>query len=444
MGAGYHWRPNRERSMTTPSPHKQGLLRVLDASRYVTDFKKGLLAHLANPRRAITVCFPVEMDDGSVRSFFGYRVLHNNVLGPGKGGIRYHPDLTLEEVSSLAALMTWKCALIGVPFGGAKGGVVCDTKQLSEGELRRITRRFIAELGDNIGPHTDIPAPDMYTNAQTMAWIYDTYDAMHPGRNNRPVVTGKPVDQGGSLGRQDATGRGVVFATEHYLGIRGVNGHRSLQGLRVAIQGFGNVGSAAAKALVERGAVIVALGDSQGAIHAPEGIDPAQAMAFKQRNGRLCGMPGTTNISNAELITADCDILIPAATASQVHADNAPDVRARLVVEAANDPVTPQADLILHQHGITVLPDILANAGGVCVSYFEWVQNIQNEQWTEDEVLHKLRERMSRAVGQVLRHSEALQNDHPDDAHAALLRTAALALAMERVSCAVLERGIWP
>ncbi len=430
--------------MTTPSPHKQGLLRVLDASRYLTDFKKGLLAHLSNPRRAITVCFPVEMDDGSVRSFFGYRVLHNNVLGPGKGGIRYHPGLSVEEVSSLAALMTWKCALIEVPFGGAKGGVACDTKQLSEGELRRITRRFIAELGDNIGPHTDIPAPDMYTNAQTMAWVYDTYDAMHPGRNNRPVVTGKPVDQGGSLGRQDATGNGVVFATEHYIGLRGVNGHRSLQGLKVAIQGFGNVARPAARALAERGAIIVALSDSQGAVLRPEGIDPQRATEFKLQNGQLGGMPGTTNITNEELLTLDCDILIPAATASQVHASNAPDVRARLVVEAANDPVTPQADLILQQHGITVLPDILANAGGVCVSYFEWVQNIQNEQWEEEEVIRKLRNRMQRAVDQVVDRSDSLRAEHPDDSYAGLLRAAALVLAMERVSCAVLERGIWP
>lgn len=430
--------------MTTPSPYKQGLMRVREASRYLTDFKKGLLAHLSNPRRAITVCFPVEMDDGSVRSFLGYRVLHNNVLGPGKGGIRYHPDLSVEEVSSLAALMTWKCALIEVPFGGAKGGVACDTKQLSEGELRRITRRFIAELGDNIGPHTDIPAPDMYTNAQTMAWVYDTYDAMHPGRNNRPVVTGKPVDQGGSLGRQDATGNGVVFATEHYVSLRGVNGHRSLQGLKVVIQGFGNVGRSAARALAERGALIVALGDSQGAVLRPEGIDPEEAVAFKRDNGQLSGMPGTTNITNEELLTLDCDILIPAAAASQVHAANAPDVRARLVVEAANDPVTPQADLILQQHGITVLPDILANAGGVCVSYFEWVQNIQNEQWEEEEVVRKLRHRMWRAVDQVMTRSETLQAEHPDDDNASLLRTAALALAMERVSCAVLERGIWP
>lgn len=430
--------------MTTPPPHRQGILRVLEASRYVTDFKKGLLAHLANPRRAITVCFPVEMDDGSVRSFFGYRVLHNNVMGPGKGGVRFHPDLTLEEVSSLAALMTWKCALIGVPFGGAKGGVVCDVKQLSEGELRRITRRYVAELGDNIGPHTDIPAPDMYTNAQTMAWIYDTYDTMHPGRNNRPVVTGKPVDQGGSPGRRDATGNGLVYAAEHYVGLRGINGHHSLRGLRVAIQGFGSVGQAAARAFAARDAVVVGLSDSRGAIQQPEGIDVAQAIAFKAEQGQLSGMPGTTNIDKEQLLTMPCDILVPAAAASAIHAGNAPDVQARLVVEGANDPITPQADLILQQHGVTVLPDILANAGGVCVSYYEWVQNIQYERWTEQEVASKLRGQMQEAVEQVLARQESLRARHPEGENAALLRTAALTLSMERVSCAVLERGIWP
>ncbi len=430
--------------MTTPSPQKQGLLRVLDATRYLPQFKKGLLAHLANPRRAITVCFPVEMDDGSVRSFFGYRVLHNNVLGPGKGGLRFHPDLSLEEVSSLAALMTWKCALIEVPFGGAKGGVVCDTKQLSAGELRRITRRFISELGDNIGPHTDIPAPDMYTNAQTMALVYDTYDTMHPGRNNRPVVTGKPIDQGGSLGRRDATGNGVAFATERFVRLQGLNGHKHLGGLRVVIQGFGNVGYAAAHAFQRLGARITALSDSRGGIHCEEGIDLQAALAHKRENGHLSGLPGTTNLSNEDLLALECDILVPAASASQVHAENAPRVQARLVVEAANDPLTPQADLLLQERGIPVLPDILANAGGVCVSYFEWVQNIQNQSWSEQEVEQKLRHRMHHTVEAVLRRHQQLVKAHPDDPHAALLRTAALALAIERVTCATLERGIWP
>ena len=430
--------------MTALSPQKQGLLRFLDATHFLTEFKKGLLAHFANPRRAITVCFPVEMDDGSVRSFYGYRVLHNNVLGPGKGGLRFHPELTLDEVSSLAALMTWKCALIGVPFGGAKGGVVCDTKQLSEGELRRITRRFISELGDNIGPHTDIPAPDMYTNAQTMAWVYDTYDTTHPGRNNRPVVTGKPIDQGGSLGRENATGNGLVFAAEHFVKLHGLNGSKHLGGLRVAIQGFGNVGYAAAKAFAQRGASIVGLSDSQGAVSNQQGIDLDAALQHKRETGSLSGLAGTVNLSNEDLLRLECDILVPAALASQIHVDNAADIRARLVVEAANDPVTPEADNILRERDILVLPDILANAGGVCVSYFEWVQNIQNQSWTEQEVERKLRHRMHRAVEEVLRRSHWMRQEHPDDPKATILRIAALSLAIERVSRATLERGIWP
>ena len=430
--------------MSTPSPKSQGLQRVHEATRYLTGFKRGLLDHFSNPKRSITVCFPIEMDDGSVRSFFGFRVLHNNVIGPGKGGLRFYPDLNVGEVASLAALMTWKCALVGVPFGGAKGGVACDTKQLSEGELRRITRRFIAELGDNIGPHTDIPAPDMYTNAQMMAWVYDTYDNMHPGRNNRPVVTGKPIDQGGSLGRDGATGKGVLFVTEHYVASEGLNGHTQLEGLRVAIQGFGNVGYNAALAFARAGARVVALSDSHGAVSNPAGIDVNEAARFKEENGMLSGMHGTTNLSNAEMLEIDCDILIPAALASQIHGQNAENIKANLIVEAANDPTTPEADLQLATRGIQVLPDILVNAGGVVVSYFEWVQNIQNQSWSEVEVTNKLRLRLQSAVDSVVTRQQHMRQEYPGDDHAGLLRSAALSLAMERVACATLERGLWP
>jgi glutamate dehydrogenase (NAD(P)+) len=430
--------------MSTPSPKSQGLQRVHEATRYLTGFKRGLLDHFSNPKRSITVCFPIEMDDGSVRSFFGFRVLHNNVMGPGKGGLRFHPDLNVGEVASLAALMTWKCALVGVPFGGAKGGVACDTKQFSEGELRRITRRFIAELGDNIGPHTDIPAPDMYTNAQMMAWVYDTYDNMHPGRNNRPVVTGKPIDQGGSLGRDGATGKGVLFVTEHYVANQGLNGHTQLEGLRVAIQGFGNVGHHAALAFARAGARIVALSDSHGAVSDPAGIDVTEAARFKEENGMLSGLHGTTNLINEEMLEIDCDILIPAALASQIHGQNAENIKAKLIVEAANDPTTPEADLQLATRGIQVLPDILVNAGGVVVSYFEWVQNIQNQSWGEVEVTNKLRLRLQSAVDSVITRQQQMREEYPGDDHAGLLRSAALSLAMERVACATLERGIWP
>lgn len=430
---------------TQASPESQGLQRVLAASRYIkAGIKKGLIEHFSHPKRAITVCFPVEMDDGSVRSFKGFRVMHNNVLGPGKGGIRFHPEVDLHEVSSLASLMTWKCALIKVPFGGAKGGVACDTKALSDSELRRITRRFISELGDNIGPHTDVPAPDMYTNAQTMALIYDTYDTMHPGRNNRPVVTGKPIDQGGSLGRRDATGLGVLFATEHYVAKQGLAGKHSLQDMTVAIQGFGNVGYAAAHAFQEAGAKIVALSDSHGAIYNPDGVDLTAVSNFKKENGTLCGTTGCSNLTNEALLMLDCDILVPAAMARQLHQGNAQNVKARLIAEAANDPLTPEADVILAEQGVAVLPDILANAGGVCVSYFEWVQNIQNQSWSEVEVNTKLRHKMQAAVESVVERQLQLQQAHPDDLNAGMMRTAALSLSLERIACATLERGIWP
>lgn len=428
----------------TTNPRVQGTQRMQLAVRYLSSFKKGLIEHLANPRRTIEVSFPIELEDGSVRSFRGYRVLHNNVLGPGKGGIRYHPSVTLDEVRSLAALMTWKCALIGVPFGGAKGGVVCNAKEMSDGELRRVTRRFISELGDNIGPHTDIPAPDMYTNAQTMAWIYDTYDTMHAGRNNRPVVTGKPLDLGGSLGRQDATGRGVVYATDYFVEHGGIPGRHSLQDASVAIQGFGNVGQAAAVAFAELGARIIAVSDSGGAIHNPVGLDLAAVAAHKETSGSVAGFVGAQAIDNAALLGLTCDILVPAALGGQIDEYNAPQVQASLVVEAANDPLSPAADLVLAARGIPVLPDIVANAGGVCVSYFEWVQNIQTQQWTEDEIDRKLRERMHKAVEVVFLRQESLRLDHPNDPEAALLRTAALNLAVQRVACATLERGIWP
>lgn len=418
------------------------------ATVYLSSFKRGLIDFFAYPKRSVELCFPIEMDDGSVRSFWGYRVLHNTVLGPGKGGIRYHPEVTQTEVGALAALMTWKCALIGVPFGGAKGGVACDPKNLSAAEQRRITRRFIADLGDAIGPHTDIPAPDMYTNEETMAWIYDTYDRMHPGEDNRAVVTGKPLDLGGSEGRHDATGNGVVYATERFLEQGGVEGLHGLEGTRIAIQGFGNVGQAAALLFQARGAHIVALSDSTGGIAVDDsgtGIDPAEALAHKQAHDSVVGLPGTRSITNEQLLASECDILVPAALENQITADNASQVRARLVVEAANGPITPTADLDLAARGIPVLPDILANAGGVLVSYFEWVQNNQHDQWDAEYVEQKLRRKIHQAVDAVVvRNRELCDTCEPEDVNGTLLRTAALALAVERVAKATLQRGIWP
>ncbi len=419
--------------------------QFMRCSELIDGLKQGLVDFFLKPKRLLTVSFPIEMDDGSVRSFQGFRCMHSNILGPGKGGVRYHPQVSAEKTALLASLMTWKCALIDVPFGGAKGGIVCDVKQLSEGELRRITRRYISELGDNIGPYTDVPAPDLYSNEQTMAWIYDTYQALHPGRNNLPVVTGKPLDLGGSVGRTEATGRGCLIATRHFLALHPVRGHGTLDGMTVAVQGFGNVGAVAADAFREAGARVIAVSDSSGAVvsEGNSGLNLDRVRAHKQKTGRVVGAPHTRTISNAELLTLECDVLIPAAMGNQIHAGNAEQVRASLVVEAANAPVTPAADEVLQQRGIPVLPDILVNSGGVAVSYFEWVQNLEHQQWTLDEVDHRLTGKMEQAVERVIGrwHGLGAGADHngPVD-----LRTAAMTLAIERLAQVTLERGIWP
>ncbi len=428
------------------------------AAQYLPHVKQGLLEFLSHCVRTVTVEFPVEVEDGSVRTFVGYRILHSRVRGPGKGGIRYHPEVSEQEVRALASWMTWKCAIVDVPFGGAKGGVICNPKELSKKVLRQITRRYITELGDLIGPHTDIPAPDLYTDEQTMAWIYDTYDMMHPGRNNLPVVTGKPVDIGGSLGRREATARGCVFVIERTLAYRVLPDRDVLRGASVVIQGYGNVGSIAARLLAERGACIVAVSDSKGGIVNERGLDPEAVLEHKQRTGSVIDFPGARTITNAELLELPCDILIPAAFEKQITSKNAARIQARLVAEAANGPTTPRADLILRERGVVVIPDILANAGGVTVSYFEWVQNIENERWPEDEVNAKLRSKMERATDDVMRQQKRLtenldqinrsrQERYGPDAESLGppdLRTAALALALDRVAHVTLERGIWP
>jgi glutamate dehydrogenase (NAD(P)+) len=340
--------------------------------------------------------------------------------------------------------------LIDVPFGGAKGGVACNPKQLSQAELRRITRRYIADLGDNIGPHTDIPAPDLYTTEQTMAWVYDTYEIMHPGVNNRPVVTGKPIDLGGSLGRHDATGQGCLYATLRLLELGIVPGLSSVRGARVAVQGFGDVGAVAARLFHEAGAVIVAVSDSRGGILNPEGIAPNVALRHKEQHGSVVGLAGARAISNDELLGLECEILVPAAIENQIRLDNAGRVRAKMVCEAANGPTTPAADDILARAGIPVLPDILANAGGVTVSYFEWVQNIENEQWGLAEVNEKLRAKMHSGVDAVVERWRRLNAvaATPQGPTAIMpqvdLRTAALVVAIERVAKVAMERGIWP
>jgi glutamate dehydrogenase (NAD(P)+) len=423
------------------------------AAAHIVDLKSGLIDYLKEPNRVHIINFPVELDDGSVKTIQCFRVIHNRVFGPSKGGIRYHPELTVEEVTSLAKLMTWKCALVNLPFGGAKGGVVCDTKELSLNEQRHITRRFTSELFSIIGPSTDIPAPDMYTDEQTMAWIFDTYDRLNPNENNRPVVTGKPISLGGSLGRHEATGKGCMFATQRFLSKALIPEQQEIAGARIAIQGFGNVGAIAADEFFRQGATIVAVSDSKGGIYSKEGVDPEKVIAYKAENGSVVGMPGTQSISNEELLEIDCDILIPSATALQINQHNANNIKARLVVEAANNPTTPAADVILQQRGIYVIPDILANAGGVTVSYYEWVQNSANEQWDLELVNHKLEKRMYAAVDAVFDYwqgfvvgdnpvvpaDNSISTDGVPD-----FRTTALIIAIKRVADATLMRGIWP
>ena len=414
------------------------------AANLVKGLKRGLVDFLKKPKRVNIVNFPVEMDDETVRSFQGYRVVHNRVFGPSKGGIRYHPDVTMEEVISLAKLMTWKCALVNLPFGGAKGGLVCDVKRLSERELRRITRRFTTELFDELGPHQDIPAPDLYTSEQTMAWIFDTYDVLHPGFNNRPVVTGKPIEMGGSFGRHEATGNGCLFATQRFLSRALIPDHQEVAGMSVAIQGFGDVGAVAARGFHREGAKIVAVSDSKGGIYDAAGLDPDAVEAHKADRGSVVGFTETT-ISNEELLELDCDILLPAALGNQIHAGNAPRLKARLVVEGANNPTTPAADLILRDRGIYVLPDILVNAGGVTVSYYEWVQNQINEQWDYETTTEKMRAKIHAAMDDVFDRWQAfVVGEEMPHNHVPDFRTVALVIAIERVAHATLMRGIWP
>lgn len=419
--------------------------RFDQAAAYVPGLKGGLIDFFKVPARTVSVSFPVLMEDGSVQNFHGHRVLHSRVLGPGKGGIRYHPELTAAEVMSLAALMTWKCAIIDVPFGGAKGGVRCDPKKLSEEELRRVTRRFITALGDNIGPHTDIPAPDLYTNENTMAWVFDTYDMLHPGESNRAVVTGKPLELGGSFGRREATARGCLKAMQRFIERDGLVDLRSLKGARVVIQGFGNVGSVLAGLLSGVGAKVIAVSDSCGGVFAEGGIDLTAVSAHKREHGSVVGTPNTQTTGNDDLIGIECDILIPAALGSAIRVDNVDIVNTKLIVEAANGPITPQADEVLRANNIPVLPDIVVNAGGVVASYFEWVQNLSHDQWSLEQVSRRLDEKMEHAVDVVLNKWRSLQETVPSEELPGIdLRVAALTIAIERVAKVTLQRGIWP
>jgi glutamate dehydrogenase (NAD(P)+) len=390
----------------------------------------GMRLVLREPRREFTVHFPVHMDDGSVKVFTGYRVQHNLGRGPAKGGIRYHQDVSLDEVKALAMWMTWKCAVVGIPYGGGKGGVIVDPKQLSQKELEGLTRRFFTEIEILVGPEKDIPAPDVNTNAQIMAWMMDTY-SMHAGYTVPGVVTGKPISLGGSEGRNEATARGTVFCIVEAARHLGMELHKA----RVSIQGFGNAGSIAARLICDEGATVVAVSDSTGGIHAPGGLDIGRVVAWKQEHGTVQGFPGSTDISNAEVLEVDCDILIPAALENQITERNAGNIKARLIAEAANGPTTPEADAIMFKNGKFMIPDILCNAGGVTVSYFEWVQDLNRDHWSEVVVNAKLKEIMIKAFSEVLAVARREQCN---------MRTAAYLLAVKRVADTMELRGLYP
>src|ERR1700693_4519341 len=385
---------------------------------------------LRQPKRELTVNFPVRLDNGRVKTFTGYRVQHNVNRGPAKGGIRYGPDVTLDEVKALAMWMTWKCAVVGIPFGGAKGGVICDPKQMSPSELERLTRRYATEISIVIGPHSDIPAPDVNTNAQVMAWIMDTY-SMHERSSIPAVVTGKPLSIGGSEGRNDATATGVLFVTRQAAKRIGM----PVQGARVSIQGFGNAGSIAARLFHREGCKVVAVSDTRGGIYNESGLDPATVLRFKQERGSVVNFPRGQNISVQDVLEIPCDILIPAATEGVITAANADRVQAHIISEAANGPTTPEAEEILFRKGVYIIPDILANAGGVTVSYFEWVQDLQSFFWDVEEITQKLEVIMNRAFAAVADKADQFSCD---------MRLAANMLAISRVAEATQVRGIYP
>ena len=390
----------------------------------------GLRQVLRTPKRVLEVSIPTKMDNGQLKVFTGYRVQHNIARGPSKGGIRYHPNVTLDEVKALAAWMTWKTATVNIPYGGGKGGVICDPKRMSKAELERMTRRYASEILPIIGPERDIPAPDVYTDAQTMAWIMDTY-SMTVGYSALGVVTGKPISLGGSLGRNEATARGCLFVVEEACKIKKM----SLRGATVAIQGFGNAGAIAARLFAEKKAKIVAISDSRGGVHNSRGIDPLKAIRYKERSGTVVGMPGASRLSNDDLLTLKCDILIPAALENSITLHNVDQIKAKIVAEAANGPTTPHADEVLARKGIFMLPDILANAGGVTVSYFEWAQDLQGYFWQENEVNSRLEMVMKRAFADV---HDTMRK------YRTHMRPAAYILAVGRVSEATLVRGLFP
>jgi len=405
-------------------------LRMLDSAAEKINLNKNIWERLRHPRRCLIVTLPVMMDDGSLKIFEGYRVQHDYSRGPAKGGIRYHPDVTLGEIKALASWMTWKCAVVSIPFGGAKGGVRCNPKEMSRSEIERLTRRYASEILIIIGPDKDIPAPDVYTDARVMAWVMDTYSVAH-GHSVPGVVTGKPISLGGTLGRKEATGRGCVFTTVEAAKILKMDLTRST----VAVQGFGNVGFSAAQIFHELGAKIIAVSDSKGGLYNPKGLDPKKVFEAKEKGASVCDYGEGDCITNEELLTLACDVLVPAALENVITLKNADKVRAKIVVEGANGPTAPEADEILQSNGVFVIPDILANAGGVTVSYFEWVQNIQEFFWSEEDVNRKLGEIMVRSFNEVFKMAWE---------HKVTPRLGAYMLAVGRVAEAIQLLGLYP
>jgi len=405
------------------------MLQEFNVAARIINLEPGVWNILTHPKRQVMVSCPVQMDNGEIEVFTGYRVQYNITLGPAKGGIRYHPDVSLDEVTALAAWMTWKCAVAHIPFGGAKGGIICDPTRMSRRELEALTRRYVAEIIDLIGPEKDVPAPDVNTNDQVMAWVMDTY-SMHVGHTATAVVTGKPIEMGGSLGRREATGRGVMIVTREAAKHLGVD----IQRATVAVQGFGNVGSVSADLLAKIGAKVVAVTDWKGGVYNPKGLDVQKLIDYARNHKTVEGFPGADHLTNDQLWSLDVDILIPAALENQITMENAPTIKAKIITEGANGPTTPDAHRYLHERGVFVIPDILANSGGVTTSYFEWVQDRYGYFWEEEEVNTRLEKKMCVAFDAVLQTSLKYKVD---------LRIGAYIVAIQRVSIVTKMRGMY-